>query len=260
MRFPRFRGKHALPSAIHPSEHQAYVRERAPNAGLDDCAGVILLYQSSVLRRTISQYQPSLPEDWCRGELRFIAHEGKRVALCGGFGVGAPAAALVLEQLVSLGAPAVITVGTAAGLQPSLSAGDAVLCNRALRDEGTSYHYAPPDEFACADSDLTEAFGRALRMKALCYQRGDTWTTDAPYRETAAEVDSYQQRGLLTADMESSAVFTVARHRGIPAAAGMAVADSLAKRSPRTFDPRTVVTLDRLVEGALTTLACHPGA
>ncbi|MEU8550930.1 hypothetical protein AB0C81_28780 [Streptomyces roseoverticillatus] len=52
--------------------------------------------------------------------------------MCGGFDPGAPAAALVLEQLISLGITRIITVGTAGSLQPDLRAVDVVACTRSL--------------------------------------------------------------------------------------------------------------------------------
>ncbi|MFD7027451.1 nucleoside phosphorylase [Streptomyces sp. NPDC059917] len=250
---PRTRAKHKLPSLIAPTEHAEYVRSRHPGAELETCQGVVLLYQDSVLRRAVARYQPTLREGWCRGELWLTEHEGVRVALCGRFGLGAPAAALVLEQLASLGASAVIAVGTAAALTPELGAGSVVLCDQALRDEGTSHHYAPPTLYAYADPNLTSAYAHSMTATGLPFTRATSWTTDAPYRETEAEVVAYQRCGLAAADMEASALFTVARYRGVAASVGMAIADSLVERGPRQARPEIASSLDRLVDAALMT-------
>ncbi|MEU9790013.1 hypothetical protein AB0E27_05215 [Streptomyces sparsogenes] len=86
--------------------------------------------------------------------------------MCGGFGLGAPVAALVPEQLGALGATRVITVGTAASLQRELRAGEIVVCDRALRDEGVSHHYLGPAPYAMPSSDLTDHLARILRARA----------------------------------------------------------------------------------------------
>ncbi|MFJ5851011.1 nucleoside phosphorylase [Streptomyces sp. NPDC092903] len=182
-----------------------------------------------------------------------MEHKGVRVALCGRFGLGAPAATLVLEQLISLGASSVIAVGTAATLSPDLDAGSVVLCDRALRDEGTSHHYAPASSYAYADSELTNAYAQTMSSDELPFIRAASWTTDAPYRETEAEVKAYQRCGLVAADMEASALFTVARYRGVAAAVGMAIADSLINRGPRQTRPQVASSLDCLVDTALET-------
>ncbi|MFF5980670.1 nucleoside phosphorylase [Streptomyces olindensis] len=250
---PKTPAKHSLPSLIAPAEHAEYIRSRHPNAELETCKGVVLLYQNSVLRRAVSRHRPTLQEGWCRGELWFMEYEGVPVALCGRFGLGAPATALVLEQLASLGASAVVAVGTAATLSPELDAGSVVLCDRALRDEGTSHHYAPAAPYAYADPALTSAYACSLSAASLPYTPAVSWTTDAPYRETKAEVEAYQRCGLTTADMEASALFTVAAYRGVAAAVGMAIADSLVERGPRQERPEVASSLDRLVDAALTT-------
>jgi uridine phosphorylase len=67
-----------------------------------------------------------------------------------------------------------------------------ILIDRALRDEGTSYHYLPPSEFAEADERLLEAAMHAFSAARQPMRRGASWTTDAPFRETAAAIDVNQ--------------------------------------------------------------------
>jgi uridine phosphorylase len=81
--------------------------------------------------------------------------------------------------------------------------------DRALRDEGTSYHYAPPQEYAEASPDLVRTAVRALAEMDV--RVGASWTTDAPFRETAGVIDAMRSRGILAVEMEAAALYTLAR-------------------------------------------------
>ena len=137
--------------------------------------------------------------------------------------IGAPAAAAAVEELAVRGAEVFIGIGTAGAIDERLAVGDLVVCSAALRDEGTSYHYAPPEPFARPDPGLTARLGAAL-PDAI---HGPSWTTDAPYRETAEEVAKYRAEGIVTVEMEASCLFTVASAVGATAAAAFAVSDVL---------------------------------
>lgn len=230
--FPLYSGKHGLPAVPHPAEHAARVRTRQPGATLKHFAGIILVYQGHVMEHACRRYRTRPLTRWVRGDLRTFDHHGHTIGLCGGFGIGAPAASLVLEQLIALGATRFVTVGTAAALHPDLLPGALVVCREALRDEGVSHHYLPPAAFIRPSPDLTDHLVRTTRAIRAPVRSGATWTTDAPYRETEAEVTQYGASGVLTADMEAAAVFAVASYRAAHAAAVFTVADTLVNRSP----------------------------
>ena len=137
--------------------------------------------------------------------------------------LGAPAIAILLEELAAQGVETVVGVGDAGAIGVGLEVGDVVVCSSALRDEGTSHHYAPVDQWAAPDPDLL-ALLRAALPNAGC---GPGWTTDAPYRETAEEILAYQQEGVLTVDMEASAMFTVGACLGVRTASVFCVSDVL---------------------------------
>ena len=84
-----------------------------------------------------------------------------------------------------------------------------VVIDRAVRDEGTSYHYAPPEEYAEASPDLVENAARALA--GMDVRVGASWTTDAPFRETAEAIGAMRKRGILAVEMEAAALYTFAR-------------------------------------------------
>ncbi|MFJ5122396.1 nucleoside phosphorylase [Kitasatospora sp. NPDC088548] len=248
-------GKHTLPAVTDPAEHAAYVLTRHPGSTLATTAGAVLVHQGRLLRQALADRPEALALDgWASADLHLISHRGHDVVLCSRLGAGAPATALVTEQLTALGVPAVISLGTAAALVPELHAGEAVLCEKALRGEGTSRHYLAPGYFAHPDPHLTAALAAALDACGTRWRRGASWTTDALYRESAAEAQLYARHGILTVEMEAAALFAVGRHRGLPTAAAFAVADSLVNRTPRTDSPDTTAALEQLLTAAFDAL------
>ena len=141
--------------------------------------------------------------------------------------LGAPQAALVMETLFRMGVKTFLGLGWCGSLQPDLDIGHIVLPDTALSEEGTSAHYPLEDGPAGADPDLVERLSGALTARNLTFQRGRVWTTDAPFRETRDKVKQYASEGVLAVDMEASALFTVARFRGLSYGTLMVVSDEV---------------------------------
>jgi uridine phosphorylase len=173
-------------------------------------------------------------------------------------GPGAPFAAIVVEELAALGVQQFLIVGLAGSLQANLPVGSLVVCTRALRDEGTSYHYAPRSSFARPSPRLVAALKATLERNRVSFTEGPSWTTDAPYRETIAELRRYRRSGIVTVEMEASAIFTVARCLGGRAAALFVISDHLDERGwePRFHD--STQALRRALRLALQTFAARP--
>ena len=76
----------------------------------------------------------------------------------------------------------------AAGSLSEAPLGAIVLPDRAVRDEGASFHYLPPSREVEADADMLQAIARFLEGAGVAYTVGKTWTTDGLYRETAEKV------------------------------------------------------------------------
>ncbi len=130
-----------------------------------------------------------------------------------GCAVGAPFAVLVAEELFACGCRLLISLTSAGQIVPAGQPPYFVVIDRALRDEGTSYHYAAPSAFADADADIVARAQRALRGRRQRTYVGASWTTDAPFRETAAAIAAARARGVLAVEMEAAALYTVARRR-----------------------------------------------
>jgi len=149
---------------------------------------------------------------------------GTPVALAGPM-LGAPQAVLVLERIIALGARQVVAAGWCGSLQTHVGIADIVLPASAISEEGTSSHY--PKCTPTPSPGLLEALRRSLAASGRPIHEGAVWTTDAPFRETISKVEKFQSAGLLAVEMEASALFTVAKFRGIDLAAVLVVSDDL---------------------------------
>jgi uridine phosphorylase len=131
-----------------------------------------------------------------------------------GRAVGAPFAVLLAEQFFASGGALLVSITSAGRIAPALPPGPHfVLIERALRDEGTSHHYAPPARFAAApDAGLiARAAARAAgEVPDITVLRGATWTTDAPFRETEAAIAAAREAGCLAVEMEAAALYAFA--------------------------------------------------
>jgi uridine phosphorylase len=132
-----------------------------------------------------------------------------------GCAVGAPFAVLIAEELFATGCKLLISLTSAGQIVPAGPTPYFVIIDRALRDEGTSYHYAPPADFATADAALVSVAAAAAMSAELRVLVGASWTTDAPFRETTHAIEAARARGVLAVEMEAAALYTLANAKGV---------------------------------------------
>jgi uridine phosphorylase len=156
-----------------------------------------------------------------------VAHGSGRVLVFHP-GVGAPIAAGFLEEVIAAGGRSFIAVGAAGALLPDLVLGHPVVVQSAVRDEGTSYHYAAPGRVIDADPAGVTALRETLDAIGADYMTGRTWTTDAFYREPPTRIARRVEEGCLVVDMEASAFIAVARFRGVRLGQLLYAGDSVA--------------------------------
>ncbi|WP_457752680.1 nucleoside phosphorylase [Thermococcus sp.] len=147
---------------------------------------------------------------------------------------GAPLAAYVMEHLIAIGGKIFIGVGTAGNV--ALDGMHIVIPTGAIRDEGTSYHYIPPSEEVSASKEVVSALLMSAKELNIPVKTGLVWSTDAPLRETPSMIETYKKRGVLAVDMETSAIFAVAQHRGVKA--GCILLSGHEVQHPLPFDLR----------------------
>ena len=251
MTFPNFAGKHAHEALFSARDFLDYLRGSGllPDVAAPNTA--LLLYQPEPAAHLIGERRP--PDVRLFAPVHIVERDGSRTAVASGFGVGAPVAALVMEHLVAWGVRRFFSLGIAGGLQPDLAPAAVVVCSGAVRDEGVSHHYVASSRRALPSQSLTQTLFAELESRGLRPRAGETWTIDAPYRETVAEARHYQRGGVLTVEMECAALFTVAAARGVDVAAGLVVSDTLGEErwTPRFFDAGVQASLLRLADAAL---------
>jgi nucleoside phosphorylase len=194
------------PSVFEPAAllREARRQKRLPVAEVPPLC--ILDPDGDILRRLKNSGQARF-EAWpCyHTELYEFQLAGKRAGIIG-CAVGAPFAVLVAEELFACGCRMLISVTSAGQITPAADPPYFVVIDRALRDEGTSYHYAPPDGFAQADPHIVGVAAHALAAAGRRALVGASWTTDAPFRETEAAVAAARAKGALAVEMEAAAL------------------------------------------------------
>lgn len=143
-------------------------------------------------------------------------------------GVGAPLAAGFVEEVAALGVTTFVACGGAGALVDDLALGHVMIVASALRDEGTSFHYAAPSRIIDADPLGVAILDEVLTENDVDHFVGRTWTTDAFFRETRSRVERRIDERCTMVDMESSAFIAVARYRGLRFAQLLYAGDSLA--------------------------------
>jgi uridine phosphorylase len=179
---------------------------------------------SDLVAATGARQAPQIPEEVAR-----VAQgkAGEREVALAKLGIGAPAAVAELEELIALGVKRILVVGTGGSLQPSLPIGALAVPTGAIREDGTSFHYAPAGAELAPDTDLARALGEAVTTLGSSVAFGPVWTTDAPYRELRSKVVVYSAMGALAVEMEAAALFALAAFRKTRLALLLTISDEL---------------------------------
>ncbi len=169
-------------------------------------------------------------------------------------GMGCPSAAIVFEELITLGAQRLIRVGTCGGLQPGMAMADTVVALSATPDDHTALSYTGGEPHApTATWQLIETAVRMARERGATVHVGPIVSSDVFYDPDRGHMDRWRQRGHLGVEMESSVLYTIAALRSVQALTVLTVSDLLTGEEPvRISDDDLRVGVDRMME-----LACR---
>ncbi len=142
-----------------------------------------------------------------------VFHEGGHEYGIVGCVVGAAFAVLVAEELFVSGCRFLVSMTSSGQILPVRAPPYFIVIERALRDEGTSYHYLPASDYSEAAPELTRMARQVLIAAGIPIQSGATWTTDAPFRETEQAIDAAKNAGILAVEMEAAALYAFAKAR-----------------------------------------------
>ncbi len=161
-------------------------------------------------------------------DLYAFTHDDIRFGIIG-CAVGASFAVLVAEELFASGCELLISVTSAGQITPIGNPPYFVLIEKALRDEGTSYHYLPPADYSHISPEVLAALEDVLHDSPVVLHRGATWTTDAPFRETAGAIAYCKDVGIMAVEMEAAALYAFAEARQKPVACLAHVTNQMAR-------------------------------
>jgi uridine phosphorylase len=163
--------------------------------------------------------------------------------------MGGPSAAIVLYELIALGARRAIRVGTCGALDPALELGDLVVAREAIAADGTSTALSDQRQIAAsADEGAADRPGRTQAHAQLAEQLGHITgagdrpahldativSTDLFYEADAERSERWRREGAIAVEMEASALFAVGEREGIEVACLLAVSDTFDADGKRT--------------------------
>jgi uridine phosphorylase len=209
---------------VTPQEHPLFEFDPSPEAVINPSIHrpplgfpqrAVMCWFGDVVRQRTAGMEAvhNVPFEHGDHPVHVLEHRGAAVALVNA-GVGAPAAASTMEILIALGATNIIGCGGAGIVQPGFDVGHVIVPTGAIRDEGTSYHYAAADVAVQPHPRALTAIDDVLAEAGVPHDHGMTWTTDAFFRETPAKVARRREQGCITVEMEAAAMFAAAAFRG----------------------------------------------
>jgi len=174
-------------------------------------------------------------------DVREVAHKREHRTMVGTYqgreitatstGMGCPSTAIAVEELARVGVTSFIRVGSTAALQPGIRPGDLVVSEGSFRNDGTTDAYAPKGYPAVPDLAITRQLVEEARREAdgqaFSVHSGLNLTDDAFYAETPEWIKQVSELGLLNVEMESAAMYVVARLRGLRAGMICSVSSNL---------------------------------
>lgn len=152
-------------------------------------------------------------------EFRSVSGNYKGVpVVCVSTGIGGASCAIAVEELKNIGVTHMIRIGSCGALQNDIGLGDLILVSGAVRDDGASKMYIDPMFPAVADDELLFAVKNAAKELGVKSHTGLARSHDSFYTDYEEERhDKWQKAGVLGCDMETAALYTVGRLRGVKA-------------------------------------------
>lgn len=126
--------------------------------------------------------------------------------------LGGPSAGLLMEEVSVFGINEFIAIGSSGCLEPSVQ-DKFLLVDKAIRDEGLSYHYLKPSTYVSTNKQLSKEVQEFLKSRDFKFIKGITWTTDAYYRETKQKINMAKSLGAVCVEMECASWCAVAQFR-----------------------------------------------
>lgn len=247
MVFPNYPEKYKGQAVLDPQDILAYRRRLGRMPKIEPPEAVLICLQRGLPERMRWRI-PIRHVGRLMGDLFTLRKTQGHVAVLTNIGIGASQMVSLAEELIAWGVRRLVSLVWGGSLQPDLKSGDIVICDRAIRDEGTSHHYLPPEKYISANPDLVQRLSQTFSSHGLPFQIGATWSLDAPYRETYDEVQQYQREGVKTVEMEIAALLALGIFRRVETASVVVVGDHLSDM--KWHAPEDIRLVERSLEQA----------
>ena len=157
--------------------------------------------------------------------------------------VGEPMCGGMYEEIIAMGSRRLILLGNCGVLDKNIQDCGIIIPTKALRDEGYSFHYAPPSDVIDVNKKYIDLFKEVLENAGYPYVEGTTWTTDAMYRETRGKVSRRREQGALCVEMECAGMQAMCDFRGSEFFQSFYAGDNL---DHSEWQPRSIFSHSRL--------------
>ncbi len=244
--------------ATRATAYRAGVSQLHVHAQPGDVADVVLLPGDPNRARRIAEefFEDPVLYTEHRQLLGFTGtYRGLRVSVQA-TGMGCPSLAIVVEELVNLGARTLVRVGTAGIVADAVAPGDLIVATSAVPNDGTTRQYLNGAAYApTADADIVRALVDAGRALGTPPHVGLIQTEDAFYATSPDHVPDLRERGVLAIEMEASALFLLGALRGVRTGCSLVASNRIG--DPEFVPPQvladgvarmTRMTLDALVD------------
>ncbi|MBT3456223.1 nucleoside phosphorylase [bacterium] len=249
--FPNYQEKYKYKSILTPNKFLDRKKHLGRHPIVNAPKTLIICYDKHFMKQTLQKYK----HKQCNGSFSdvYFLTEFPSVAI-GNFGIFGPKNTMMMELAIVWGVKQVITIGTSCSLQKNITQDDILICEKSIRDEGTSHHYLPYSKYAYPSNKLKNKIIKKLDQLEIPYKSGISWTTDAFFRATKEEVSHYQKEGVMCIEAEAASLLSVAKFRGIDIAVMLTITDSYANltwEKSKDYKYKKLETLDKMLEIAL---------
>lgn len=211
---------------MKPSDLIRYRRENGQLPKFPVPKTVIFVPQKSLMGYILKKYSVKRLRGFI-GEFHLMKKIASGIGISSGFGIGAPVVAGLTDEFAALGTEQFILIGLAGGLQSRLFAGSLVISTEIIRGEGVSKHYLAASKTVPCSERLVNKVSSVLDEKNEVYEKGITWSTDAPFRELRSQVRDRERENILAVDMEAAGMLSVARSLELHGVSLFSIADNL---------------------------------
>lgn len=212
IRFPGYADKYRSKALMTPKKYFEWKKLKGGEPSFKPPKALIMVVDPGLVKNLLGKYRTKQC-DGCFKHVYFL-EDYPSIAFAE-LGFTGARAVVDFELLIAWGVKKAIFIGTSCGLQPDLQLGDLFVCERAIRDEGTSCHYLPHEKYVYPSEKLKKSLLSTLEEMNKPYKLGTIWTIDAFFRVTQEEVRHYQKEGVLAVEMEMAPLFAVGAYRGV---------------------------------------------